>query len=480
LDDLLAAGRTSSLQRWVAAARAAGAEGGLIDYAESEARLRSAELDRAIALATQAAGSLDGDLGARAHVVAGTAAYLADRSEAAQAHADAATSSAEKEETQEDALWLCFLAGLQSQAPDLRARLKRFRRNARAGTKQSLVSAAGGLTLAMIEGGVGQAIDEARATLSLASEGTDAIPHTGLLSTYSYGLIMTCQYEKGLESLETLSRVAEASGIDFALRYAQLYAASAYIGLRRFAVADRDLGVLERETRDEPGSYFHGNVPIQRARLYASVGDLRRALDVLALGPAANGSRGLQGEFVGWQGLLLAASGEFESALERARDAEKASRGLEATALAAIARAIAALATDSTGQTADSYIAQAIATGAWDPVLIAVRAVPDLGRHIARQQAEADWLRRILLLSSDASLAALIGLRIPRTAKPKQNLSPRESEVHELLAQGLTNEEIAGLLHISVSTTKVHVKHIYEKLSVRSRLEAARALADDV
>jgi DNA-binding NarL/FixJ family response regulator len=53
-------------------------------------------------------------------------------------------------------------------------------------------------------------------------------------------------------------------------------------------------------------------------------------------------------------------------------------------------------------------------------------------------------------------------------------------EVHELLAQGLTNEEIAKLLYISVSTTKVHVKHIYEKLGVRSRLEAARALREDV
>src|SRR5690349_10791852 len=41
LDDLLAAGRTSSLQRWVAAARSAGAKGGVVDYAESEALLRS-------------------------------------------------------------------------------------------------------------------------------------------------------------------------------------------------------------------------------------------------------------------------------------------------------------------------------------------------------------------------------------------------------------------------------------------------------
>ncbi len=88
LDDLLTAGRTSSLQRWVAAARSAGAEGGLIDYAESEALLRADELDAALALATQAGQSLDGDLAARAHLVAGTSAHLTDRWQLAEEHAD--------------------------------------------------------------------------------------------------------------------------------------------------------------------------------------------------------------------------------------------------------------------------------------------------------------------------------------------------------------------------------------------------------
>ncbi len=78
------------------------------------------------------------------------------------------------------------------------------------------------------------------------------------------------------------------------------------------------------------------------------------------------------------------------------------------------------------------------------------------------------------------TLADSLGLGIPRPAKQKQKLTPRETEVHELLAQGLTNDEIAKLLYISLSTTKVHVKHIYDKLCVRSRLEAARALREDV
>ena len=479
LDDLLAAGRTSSLQRWVAAARAAGAEGGLIDYAESEALLRANELDQAMALAMQAARSLAGDLAARAHLVAGRSAHLTDRRDPAQTHADKAASSAVTDETRAGALWLRFLAGVGSQAPDMRERLEAFARAVRPESGQSLSFVTGVLTLAEVEGGLDAAIEDARVALSRVDERSDAIAHTGLLSTYSYVLVMACRYEESLESIAALRRVAEANGIDFPVPYARLNSASAYIGLRRFAAADRIISALERERRDDRGGYFGGNLPIQRARLHASVGDLGRALDVLALGPVPNVSRALHGEFLGWQALLHSATGEFDLALDLAADAQKASRGLYVTALSSVAKAIAALGGVG-ANSAEPYIATAISTGVWDPILIAVRAVTELGREIARQRATANWLRRILVQSSDVSIAALIGLKVPRSAKPKQRLSPRESEVHELLANGLTNEEIARSLYISVSTTKVHVKHIYEKLGVRSRLEAARALRGDV
>jgi two-component system, NarL family, nitrate/nitrite response regulator NarL len=55
----------------------------------------------------------------------------------------------------------------------------------------------------------------------------------------------------------------------------------------------------------------------------------------------------------------------------------------------------------------------------------------------------------------------------------KRTLTKRELEVHELLAQGLTNREIARLLYVEEVTVKVHVRHILDKLGVRSRVEAA-------
>lgn len=51
-------------------------------------------------------------------------------------------------------------------------------------------------------------------------------------------------------------------------------------------------------------------------------------------------------------------------------------------------------------------------------------------------------------------------------------LSPREQEILELLSQGKVSKEIADLLAISYHTVRVHTKHIYEKLHVRSRSEA--------
>ena len=52
-------------------------------------------------------------------------------------------------------------------------------------------------------------------------------------------------------------------------------------------------------------------------------------------------------------------------------------------------------------------------------------------------------------------------------------LSEREVEVLRLLAQGLTNKDIAQTLILSVRTIEAHLRHIYGKLGVRSRTEAA-------
>jgi LuxR family maltose regulon positive regulatory protein len=57
-------------------------------------------------------------------------------------------------------------------------------------------------------------------------------------------------------------------------------------------------------------------------------------------------------------------------------------------------------------------------------------------------------------------------------------LSEREIEVLRLIAEGLTNPEIAARLYLSLNTVKVHTRNINGKLGVNNRMQAtARARA---
>ncbi|NEV63099.1 two-component system response regulator NarL [Thiorhodococcus minor] len=59
------------------------------------------------------------------------------------------------------------------------------------------------------------------------------------------------------------------------------------------------------------------------------------------------------------------------------------------------------------------------------------------------------------------------------TTLDQADLTPREREILDLLAQGCSNKLIARELDLAVGTIKVHVKHILKKLGLKSRVEAA-------
>ena len=51
-------------------------------------------------------------------------------------------------------------------------------------------------------------------------------------------------------------------------------------------------------------------------------------------------------------------------------------------------------------------------------------------------------------------------------------LTPREAEVLALIAQGLSNQEIAGALFVSEATVKTHINHLFSKIDARDRAQA--------
>ncbi len=62
--------------------------------------------------------------------------------------------------------------------------------------------------------------------------------------------------------------------------------------------------------------------------------------------------------------------------------------------------------------------------------------------------------------------------QMPAPGSAEKSLSVREKEVLDHLVKGFLYKEIADALKISLDTVRTHVRHIYEKLHVRSRTEA--------
>jgi DNA-binding NarL/FixJ family response regulator len=65
----------------------------------------------------------------------------------------------------------------------------------------------------------------------------------------------------------------------------------------------------------------------------------------------------------------------------------------------------------------------------------------------------------------------------PASSSDTSELSPRESEVLDLLARGYLYKEIADALEISLPTVSTYIRRIYEKLHVRSRAQAVAKYA---
>lgn len=94
----------------------------------------------------------------------------------------------------------------------------------------------------------------------------------------------------------------------------------------------------------------------------------------------------------------------------------------------------------------------------------------------ARKQAmtlAADWA---LSLPERNAAAALQSFKAPppagTAAEPFPDLTEREREVLRLLTEGCLYKEIADQMGLSWHTVHSHIRHIYEKLQVRSRSQA--------
>lgn len=124
----------------------------------------------------------------------------------------------------------------------------------------------------------------------------------------------------------------------------------------------------------------------------------------------------------------------------------------------------------------DEYVYQALRVGASG--FLVKDAEPD---ELIRAVRVAHRGEALLSPSVTRRLIASLASRVPALPSPAApagkaasdlaRLTEREREVLALVAQGLSNEEIAGRLYLSPLTTKTHVSHIMTKLAARDRAQ---------
>ena len=214
---------------------------------------------------------------------------------------------------------------------------------------------------------------------------------------------------------------------------------------------------------------------------YAMAGDTARARELLeaalAMDVAAH-DRWSQGQANLYLGILAESSAEPQAASSYFRDAVECQRPYgDSTLLPVALVGQASVLTGRDPATALQVVAAASAARARNGGEFApfFKALAERTRAAAavRVGADADRLWRTgSRLTVDDAIALAFGTTRPRTSHPL-GISEREIDVVRLVADGMSNKEIARHLHLSVRTVESHVRHLLTKTGLVNRTQLA-------
>jgi DNA-binding CsgD family transcriptional regulator len=217
----------------------------------------------------------------------------------------------------------------------------------------------------------------------------------------------------------------------------------------------------------------------EAVRVLRMLSDLARGrqTDYLSDRPNARSTTFLSGQMLAWDALHAALRGDLRRAQESASAATDATCDFYVLNIASFARALALHTTDE--KTSErlmlSTVRACVDTGDYISLVATYRAWPELLRFATRDASVCRALTDIVE-RFDPELAERFGIATTMARAASGDLavlSPREREVLHLVSEGLKNREIAQRLFISEATAKLHVRHVLQKLGVRSRTEAA-------
>ena len=477
LPTLLDGSRLPALASWTEFGRANNVASPVLDLAEAEMAFLAGEHTKAYALALQATHHF-GDSSAlcwRAHAIAARSAHFSDRLEAGITHAQKARSLAPDRRAIQHCLWTEFLCAYELEKDDCSSILTELEKNRDGQPETSARVVQGRILLSYLLGC--EVIEDApfEHVQPLLDRVHPQI-RASLVATHCDYLSQLAHYSESEAGLIGIWDLFTEFNLFFALPTVYCGRAVNAIGFRRYRQAELFLDAAERIAGSREGS------------ISTQAGILREVVSLLKGDSSAvlATTRIDQNTALCWQGLgysvdalKWATRGDPDIALAYSSQADNLTESTEARSLAAFARVIVAARSDSIE--AITLLAEAVEFAGerrrWNQFVWAYRAYPDLLSLAASEPKLALAIQPVLLSARDERLAVRHGIDLKGSRKLRpaydERLTRREREVLQLVADGLSNKEVAGELFISEFTVKLHLRHIYEKLGVRNRIEAA-------
>ena len=478
--ELLALGQGETLEKWLGACGAAGVTIPGAALARAELLIRRGEMSAAAALARDTAARLteghpDYAWGCNA---AGRALHFTSQAGAALDSFKAALSTARTDEDVKDALWGQFLAITEIAPEQMQDYLDELESRFSDDLDVRLRLAVGRYGTAEQTPSIAGEWNRFAVLLDSVKYSRDPLASTSFLAMASVVARFAANYSLSRDLADRAVSMCRELRFDLGLGASLLHVAAAELGLRLFGHAQRNLSAFQRTLISREDPFYRVEALTLTARLRAYRGNLEDALathDELA--GVRSPPRAL-GSHLAAHSILLAASGDAEHARRTAASARGEGSNIEMIYFAELGEIIADGVDGHSERfrTRASQIVTACHEASYlDGLVFAYRVYPPLLEAAGTEPEAARILATLLAKSRDHELARLAGidLCLDETDDPLDGLTRREIEVLRLLSQGMTTAEIAKHLFIARSTAKVHIRNIFVKLGVRTRLQAA-------
>jgi LuxR family transcriptional regulator, maltose regulon positive regulatory protein len=480
---LLAEGQVETILAWLE--RVASEVDGRPDLLliRCESLIRLGRFEETVGVARRVASATNTrNRAARAYLVAAQAHFFASDPQRALEACDLARSALPDGTDLKAVLWRRFVSARELNLPDLSDFLAPFEEAAGTSLDDRLRVASGHVHLGYVNGSYAGLWRRLRPLLGESVDHSDPIAVVGALLNICYVAIGRGDYGRANALADQLTSLCQKHRVDFGVGFCIAARSHAELGLGNIRRSEALLEELRGIAAQHEDPYLSVAYHTQEARLSISRGDLE--IRPLACWESAGTTLPLDAaNYLSLEAIAAAACGE------RKRSEQLIERSL---AIAATIETIcntqwAALINDLHEQP-DGLASRAVGLVQaqqrrefLDSFVLACRATPELLPLLSANRRAASIALSVLGRGRDRARARRAGILTSAEAgRGSGVLTPREQEVWELMAGGYTNADIARRLFISISTAKVHVRHILKKLGARNRLEAALAFTREL